>query len=200
MEPAEACFVTYKTNKHMKTILSILSIALASTIALGQNSGVYLTASDFENGKLTYGIDCAKEKHKIKLHEFLGKDYITVIHNGQSNNLKKKEIFGYQDCDGTISRLGIDKHYQVINPSEKILLYKIEIPPAKNQPKTTIYYFSNSASGEIQELTHANLKKHSPTITNFMMPWTRSLKLRVTLCNMTLFTKSTRSIGCIQIQ
>ena len=145
----------------MKNILIVLIVAL-SIGAKAQTSGVYLSATDFDSGKLTYAIDCAKEKHKIKLHEFLGKDYITVIHEKQPHDLKKKEIFGYRDCDGAIYRLGIDKHYQVINPKEKILLYRIEVPGSKNQSAVITYYFSNSADNEIQNLSLTNLKKAFP--------------------------------------
>jgi len=130
--------------------------------AKGQTSGVYLNAGDFESGKLAYSIDCKTEKHKIKLNEFLGKDYITVVHDKQPYNLKKSEIFGYRDCNDAIYRLTDDKHYEVLNPMEKILLYKSEVPPSKNQKGTTSYFFSSSATGEIIALTHTNLKNAFP--------------------------------------
>ncbi len=148
----------------MKTInlkFTVL-LVLSSWVTYAQKSGVYLSATDFESGKLTYEIDCSKEKHKIKLHEFLGKDYITVVHNKQNYQLKKKEIFDYMDCEGAIYRLGTDKHYQVINPTEKILLYIIKIPASKNQSGSTYFYFSPSATDEIRDLTLENLKRAFP--------------------------------------
>lgn len=142
---------------------TFLTLAIAAFMsAKGQTSGIYLSASDFESGKLTYSIYCKTEKHKIKLHEFLGKDYITVVHEKKTYNLKKKEIFGYKDCDNKIYRMGIDKHYELINPAEKILLYVIEIPGSKNQSAIINYYFSSSASATIQELTLFNLKRAFP--------------------------------------
>lgn len=148
----------------MKTynILFVVIFSFTTFSVVGQQSGIYLNAADFETGKLAYAINCKTEKHKIKLHEFLGKDYITVIHDKQPYDLKKKEIFGYKDCDGAIYRLGMDKHYQVMNPMEKILLYVIEIPGSKGQSKQDYYYFSASASGEIKELTLDNLKRAFP--------------------------------------
>lgn len=145
----------------MKTILIILMVAVSVGVK-AQTSGVYLSAADFEAGKLTYAIDCATEKHKIKLNEFLGKDYITVIHNKQSFNLKKSEIFGYRDCSDAIYRLAIDKHYKVLNPKETILLYVIEVVASKNQMGSKNYYFSSSASSEVKELTLTNLKNAFP--------------------------------------
>lgn len=146
----------------MKTMLSIIFTVLGSTIAVAQKSGVYLTVSDFESGKLSYVINCSTEKHKIKLHEFLDKDYITVVHKGQSINLKKEEIFGYRDCTDKIYRLALNRHFEVLNPTERILLFKIETLPSKSQPETTAYYFSNNASGNVQDLTLTNLKKAFP--------------------------------------
>lgn len=141
----------------MKTILIVLLVALSIGVK-AQTSGVYLTAADFDSGKLTCAIDCATEKHKIKLNEFFGKDYITVVHNKQVYNLKKNEIFGYRDCTDAIYRLAIDRHYKVLNPKETILLYVIEVVASKNQMGSKNYYFSSSASGEVKELTLTNLK------------------------------------------
>lgn len=142
-------------------VLFILLFSLLNS-AYSQNSGVFLTAEDFTAEKLTYEINCSTEKHKIKLNEFLGKDYITVVHNKQSYNLKKKEVWGYKDCDNVIYRLDIEKHYKVLNPSEKIILYVIEVLPSKNQIGYTDYFFSNSVSGEVKVLTVANLKNEFP--------------------------------------
>lgn len=153
--------ITHGLINIAKAIAMALIIG-ASVSAKAQTSGVYLTGVDFESGKLAYSIDCKTEKHKIKLHKFLGKDYITVIHEKQPHDLKKKEIFGYRDCDGAIYRLGIDKHYLVLNPKEKIILYRIEIPGSKNQSAVISYYFSSSALTEIQDLTLANLKRAFP--------------------------------------
>lgn len=148
----------------MKTLKIILNtvFALISLSAFPQESGVYLTATDFALGKLTYSINCATQKHKIKLNEFLSRDYITVVHNKEPHQLKKNEIFGYRDCDEKIYRLTIDRHYELLNPKERILLYKIETPPSKNQRAVVSYYFSASASDGIKELTLENLKGAFP--------------------------------------
>ena len=56
----------------MKTI-QLLTAILFSVMTLSgtaQNSGVYQSAADFKSDKLTYEINCATEKHKIKLNEF----------------------------------------------------------------------------------------------------------------------------------
>ncbi len=121
-----------------------------------------MNGSDFSQNKLTYSIDCSTEKHKIKLNEFLNKDYITVVHDKKPHNLKKKEIFGYKDCDNTAYRFIGDSHYVILNPAEKILLYKHEVPASKNQKVATHYFFTNGVTGEVKELTLMNLKKEFP--------------------------------------
>ena len=140
----------------MKTRLILSSIfSLTTLLAFAQNSGVYLSASDFASGKLTYEINCATEKHKIKLNEFLNQDYITVVHDKQSHKLQKKAIFGYKDCDNLTYRFSGNSHYV-------ILLYKHTIAASKNQQEEVHYYFSISGTGEMQTLTLMNIKKAFP--------------------------------------
>ncbi len=147
----------------MKTRLILSSIFSLSTLfAFAQNSGVYLSASDFASGKLAYEINCSTEKHKIKLNEFLNQDYITVVHDNKSHKLQKKEIFGYKDCDNLTYRFAGNSHYVILNPTEKILLYKHTVDASKNQKAEVHYYFSVSGAGEMQTLTLMNLKKAFP--------------------------------------
>lgn len=145
----------------MKTIILISLIAL-SINASAQTSGVYLNAEDFKSGKLTYAIDCQTEKHKIKLNEFVNKDYITVIHDKQPYNLMKAEIFGYRDCNDVTYRLTRDMHYEVLNPKEEILVYKVMSGGGKGNPITTNYYFSKDANSKIESLTLNTLKAAFP--------------------------------------
>jgi hypothetical protein len=147
----------------MKTRFVLFGIFSLSTLfAYAQNSGVYLSASDFASGKLAYEINCSTEKHTIKLNEFLNQDYITVIHNKQSHKLQKKEIFGYKDCDNLTYRFAGNSHYVILNPTEDILLYKHTVEASKNQKAEVHYYFSVSSAGELQTLTLMNLKEAFP--------------------------------------
>jgi hypothetical protein len=147
----------------MKTLQSFIILFFASTLAaVAQTSGIYLSASDFATGKLAYSIDCSKEKHKIKLNEFLNKDFITVIHNKQSHDLLKKDIFGYKDCSDVAYRFVGNSHYTILNPAEEILLYKHILIGSKSHPSETHYYFSLSGSSEVQQLTLNNLKSATP--------------------------------------
>jgi hypothetical protein len=147
----------------MKTrIISFSIFYLAALVASAQSSGVYLSAVDFAAGKLAFEINCSTEKHKIKLNEFMNKDFITVVHDKKSHNLYKKDIFGYKDCNDMTYRFVGSSHYVILNPAEKILLYKHTIEASKNQKAAIHYYFSFSGSGEVQNLTLTNLKKAFP--------------------------------------
>ncbi|MEO5600003.1 MAG: hypothetical protein ABIR06_03665 [Cyclobacteriaceae bacterium] len=131
----------------MKNRIVLLTIfSLTTLFAFAQNSGVYLSASDFSSAKLAYEINCSTEKHKIKLNEFLNQDYITVVHDKQSQKLLKKEIFGYKDCDNLTYRFSDKSHYVIVNPTEEILLYKHTIDGSKNQKAEVHYYFSVSGA------------------------------------------------------
>jgi hypothetical protein len=95
-----------------KWIIAFLSlITICSSSLFAQKSGVFKTYADYQAGKMDYGINCETEKHKIKLNEFLGKDFITVIHEGKPYELKKAEIWGYQLCDEKVVRFQGSDHY-----------------------------------------------------------------------------------------
>ena len=153
----------------MKKMQFFLMMA-GSLLILAQNahaqkdsSGIYKTANDFIAGKLSLAINCATEKHKIKLNDFFGKDHITVAHEGKPYDFKKSDVFGFRLCNGETYRFSGNKDYLVLNPKEMILLYKVEVPqPKAASPKKYNYYFSKDANSPIQDLTKENVKAAFP--------------------------------------
>jgi hypothetical protein len=155
----------------MKSIVKCLAVlaglALISTGSLfAQKSGVFKSYADFKAGKMEYGIDCAKESHKIKLNDFLGKDFITVIHEGKPYDLKKAETWGFQLCDEKIVRFQGKDNYEA-GDNGILWVYSKQTNVAGNAKtggvKTvTTFYFSKGADGEIKELTLLNLKAAFP--------------------------------------
>ncbi len=142
-------------------------IALISAGSLfAQKSGVFKTFADYTSGKMEYGIDCATEKHKIKLNDFLSKDYITVVHEGKPYDLKKAEIWGFQLCDGKIVRFQGKDDFSVSDKS--ILWIYSKQSTVSGNPKTggskniTTFYFSKKGDSEIRELTLLNVKAVFP--------------------------------------
>lgn len=149
-------------TRNLITLALIVFSSITSSFAQQDSSGVYLSASDFKNGKLAYAINCKTQKHKIKLNEFLNNPYITVVHEGKSINLDKKNIFGFRDCGDVAYRFVDQGHYTVLNPKEEILLYKHVIQASKNQQEAVHYYFSKSAASEVLDLNLTNLKNAFP--------------------------------------
>jgi hypothetical protein len=147
-----------------KTGWAALFFLLVGVSGFAQNdsSGVYASAEDFTNQKLTLASDCKTEKHRIKLNDFAGKSYIEVIHQGEPHRFEKSEIFGYRQCDGNVFRFVSGKHYRLLNPTERVLLYKSEISPIGKNPGKTTYYFSKDAASAALPLTLRNLKAGFP--------------------------------------
>jgi hypothetical protein len=128
------------------------------------SSGIYKTATDFSSKKLSLAINCKTESHKIKINDIFSQEKITVVHDGKSYDFKKSDIYGYKLCNGETFRFSGNRDYQVMNPDEVILLYKVEVMQTKAQaPKVYTYYFSKHAASPLQELTKANLKAAFPT-------------------------------------
>jgi hypothetical protein len=115
---------------------------------------------------MEYGIDCATEKHKIILNDFLSKDFIKVVHEGKRYNLKKNEIWGFQMCDDKVTRFQGKEHFLL--QDKGILWIYIQQKVQSGSPKTggsktiTTYYFSKDGNSEIKELTLFNVKATFP--------------------------------------
>ncbi len=153
-----------KTLKNLaKKITALTGVALIATSSLfAQKSGVFKTYSDYETGKMEYGINCATESHIIRLNEFLGKDFITVIHEGKPYNLKKAETWGFLLCDEKLVRFQNNEHFPL---DDKGLLwiytkqsFRGGSPKGVGAKTITTYYFSKGGDGVITELTLNNLK------------------------------------------
>ncbi len=150
----------------MKSIYFIRSavfaaLILSSVSSFAQKSGVFKTFADYTSGKMEYGIDCATEKHKIKLNNFLGKDFITVVHEGKSYDLKKAETWGYQLCDEKVVRFQNNEHFPLADKGALWIYTKETAKTVSHQAgvkTTTTYYFSRGGGDGILELTLLNLK------------------------------------------
>ena len=125
-------------------------------------SGVYRSAADYKNGKLSLAVDCKTETHKIKLHTFSNKDYIDVIHQGEKHTMKKSEIYGIRDCAGKDWRFSGNKEYQILERKALLIYQRLEMPldsQRKGGGSVARYFFSLGVDGPVQNLTLENLKK-----------------------------------------
>jgi hypothetical protein len=142
-----------------------LLILTQNLFAQKDSSGVYITADDFKNRKLSYAINYKTEKHKIKTYVLFKGNTIKIRHQGITYDLKKSETYGYRDTKGREFRFIGEAEYTILNPGEQLLMYVYQHPAhsgkeADKYPPT--YFFTIDAAGMPQPLTKANLKAAFP--------------------------------------
>ena len=153
-----------KTNFFLMTVSAILTFS--STMAQKDSSGIYNTASDFQQQKLSYAINYKTEKHKINDNLLFKDAEIKVKHDGKTYLLNKDNTYGYRSTKGEDFRFVNRKAYKILNPGESLIIYAYWHP--SNSTKGTIhfisdYYFSTDASSIPLALTKGNLKTAFPT-------------------------------------
>jgi hypothetical protein len=155
----------------MKTKLLSLAVAGLASIGsifgqtnetLSNKSGLYMTASDFTSGKLTFEVNCLTENHKIKTSDFLNTKTIKVTHRDSTIKLAKSAIWGFRLCDGKEYRIYQDKEYLIMDKGA-ITVYQIteksSTSPKSNQTITkTKYFFSEDVGSPLKELTLKNVE------------------------------------------
>ena len=52
---------------------SMFAGGAVATAQTSRTSGIYLTAEDYENGKLGFEGDCGSKAHKLEIHDFSNK-------------------------------------------------------------------------------------------------------------------------------
>ncbi len=149
-----------------KLIIATSLLILKSTFSFSQkdSSGIYFTANDYAKHKLSFAINCKTEKHKIKSDMIFRSKEISIKHADSSYTYPKDSVYGIKYCDGSITRIYNNSEYPLINPDEKIMIYKVVSGSTGKGGSTlnTIYYFSKNATSKIQELTIYNVKTAFP--------------------------------------
>lgn len=145
----------------VKTIISICLMVLITLSGFSQtdSSGVYFTAKDFLAHKLSFSIYCKTQKHKIKSDMIFHPKKITIKHKDSTYTYPKDKIYAIKYCDGKIIRSYRGSKYPIMNPYEKILIYKVvSIASGKGNVAVTKFYFSKDAESRIEKLTIDNVK------------------------------------------
>jgi hypothetical protein len=135
------------------TALWVLTMPLVSSA----QQGLFLSAADFKNTILSYSA-IGKTRYKWNLHEVLALTYIT-LHIGTSKyTIPKDSIYGYRNQEGTVYRYFRNIPYEILNPTEELLLYRQYSINSKGAETTFTYSFSATANDSIIPLTLYNLK------------------------------------------
>jgi len=141
-------------------------IAFSSATAQKDSSGIYKTADDFRNRKLSYAINYKTEKHKINDNLLFNNADVKVKHAGETYTLSKSETYGYRNTKGEEFRFIDNKEYKILNPGQKVLIYTYSVPYQNPKALATIvtrYFFTTEAASSPMELTKANLKSAFPS-------------------------------------
>ena len=127
-------------------------------------SGLYLTAEDYQNGKLTLPNTYGKS-HKIRLKDFWGSRYLEVEHEGQKYRFHKDSIYAYQDDKGKVFRFfkNYSNEYRLLE-NKSLAIYSMTETDTRGKGAkwVTLYFFSTSLKESIVPLTMENVKNAFP--------------------------------------
>jgi hypothetical protein len=161
----------YLRGDSMKTYFSsaaafavlLLSGTAVAQVATPKTSGVYVTAGDYKNGRLSFEGDCGYKDHKLELHDVLHKSYIHVTHEAEKRRFAKNDLFGFRACDGRDYRFASNLEHQILETRE-LYIYAREVYVSHGRGRHTVrgYFFSAGAEGPVLALTLENLKKTFP--------------------------------------
>jgi len=150
-------------------VLMLLTFGFIHTSnAQQQSSGLYLTYDDYLHHKLSYAADPPNlQGSKIYIHEFIGRNNITVISSGKKIILPKSSVFGYHAYNNDY-RFFDNKAYQIIDTAGfYIYSYDKLVQQGKGPKETRVYFFSKKDSREILALTPANIAAAFPKNNKF---------------------------------
>lgn len=132
---------------------------LAATGSAQGQSGVYATAADYSNNKLTYEAQCSTKHNNVKLHDFFGySPYITVTTGQIKHKIRKSEVYGFRNCNGEVFRFYKNRAYKLAEAGP-IYIYTTQqnITQSKGYKVVNAYYFSTSPTTPVTSLTFAKL-------------------------------------------
>jgi len=115
-------------------------------VAMPQTSGVYLTADDYKNGRLSFAGDCGSKAHKLELHDVLHKSYIHVTHETEKRPFAKSDLFGFRACDGRDYRFASNIEHEILEARE-LYVYSRDVYVSHGRGRHTVrgYFFSAGA-------------------------------------------------------
>ena len=146
---------------------AVLSTAAAIAAAPAQTSGIYLSAADYTERRLSLEGDCTSAAHKLEQHNIVHKPYIEITHGTETRRYAKSELYGFRACDGREYRFVENREYEILE-SSPIAIYTIQVPAreakdlARDRPTTRLYFFGAGPAGEVLPLTRNNLKRAFP--------------------------------------
>jgi hypothetical protein len=153
---------TYFSSAAALAALPFISAGMAQG-APPKTSGVYVSADDYKNSRLSFEGTCSSKAHKLELHDVLNKSYIDVTHGTEKRRYAKSDLFGFRACDGTDYRFASKLEYRILEAKEfYIYAREVSVSRGKGFHTNLEYYFSAGPEGQILALTLENLKQAFP--------------------------------------
>ncbi|HXB41626.1 MAG TPA: hypothetical protein VNZ49_13885 [Bacteroidia bacterium] len=148
-----------KTLYRIAIALTLVKLCFLSTILTAQQAqGVYISAADFSDNKLSYKSEGGK-KCKVKIHNFSFKSPVKIICGDSVFHFSKDSVYGFKDYDNKSHRFYNKTVYEIISINPYILLYKVqEAAKTKYEAAIYSYHFSIGAGGRVFPLTIKNLE------------------------------------------
>lgn len=152
----------------MKSVVfALLLFALTASASVQRSvprtSGIYLTAADYNEGRLTSEGDCGFNGHKLELHDVLDKSYIHVTHGTERRRYAKSDLFGFRACDGNDYRFVSNLEFRILEAKElSIYVRETHETVGKSRHVVKVYYLSKGSNGNVLPLTLENLKHAFP--------------------------------------
>jgi hypothetical protein len=126
-------------------------------------SGIYLSAIDYQESRLTAEGDCGAKAHSLEVHDVLNKSYIHMTHGTEKSRYEKNDLFGFRACDGHDYRFASNLEYQIVEAKDLyVYLREGYESVGKSRRIVYVYYFSVGPTGRILQLTLQNLKEALP--------------------------------------
>ncbi|HZY36673.1 MAG TPA: hypothetical protein VFE53_08505 [Mucilaginibacter sp.] len=154
-----------KTFNHFLMLACSLFTLSQTALAQNESGGIYKTAYDFRQNKLSYAVNVNNGRDKIKSDMLLREGKVKVISGGRVYTLDKRDVYGYKSPDGAIYRFYRKNDYKVLNAGEPLTLYAYLQGSSSGRANMRIYadyYFSSNLSSAPQHLTIENLKAAFP--------------------------------------
>lgn len=135
-----------------------LSATAGAQGSSGKTSGVYRSAADYKEARLSYEGDCRSTAHRLELHDVLHKKYIHVTHEGEKRRYEKDDLFGFRACNGRDYRFASNLEYQILETKE-LYIYTREVLVSHGRGSHGVrkYFFSVGPENPVLALTLENL-------------------------------------------
>ncbi len=146
-------------------IRSILFITSFTAIinAVSAQSGLYYAEDNYKNRLTNYQIPCPNELSPENFYEFYTKKYILLSKAEAIKKFKKKDIWGYRDCQGFNYKIIHNIHYKILE-DDALIMFSLNYAADANfrdfqRGMVPKFYFSKDLSSPIESLSLDNLKK-----------------------------------------